>query len=177
VTSSTPVLPFFGDLSCRVLARAGVPVQEHKSMSKRIAILNGPNLNMLGQREASIYGQVTLDEIRLACTEEGARLGLQIGFEQTNWEGGLVDLIQGCAGTSAGIVINPGAYSHTSLAIHDALLAVNLPTVEVHISNIFAREEFRHHSYVSRAATGVICGLGPTGYILALNALAAQITE
>jgi 3-dehydroquinate dehydratase II len=146
-------------------------------MSNRIAILNGPNLNMLGQREAAIYGQVTLDEIRQACAEEGERLGLSIGFEQTNWEGGLIDLIHGCAEGTSGIVINPGGYSHTSVAIHDALMAVNVPTIEVHISNIFAREKFRHHSYVSPAATGVICGLGPTGYILALNALAALIAD
>jgi 3-dehydroquinate dehydratase-2 len=146
-------------------------------MADTIHILNGPNLNMLGSREAEIYGTVTLDDVREACTDEGARLGVDIVFEQTNSEGTLVDLIQATRGNASGIVINPGAYSHTSIAIHDALRVVDLPIIEVHISNIFAREPFRHHSYVSPVATGVICGLGATGYILAVNALAAQFSH
>ena len=146
-------------------------------MADTIHILNGPNLNMLGSREAEIYGTVTLDDVREACTDEGARLGVDIVFEQTNSEGMLVDLIQATRGNASGIVINPGAYSHTSIAIHDALRVVDLPIIEVHISNIFAREPFRHHSYVSPVATGVICGLGATGYILAVNALAAQFSH
>ncbi|WP_029041414.1 type II 3-dehydroquinate dehydratase [Cucumibacter marinus] len=146
-------------------------------MADTIHILNGPNLNMLGSREAEIYGTVTLDDVREACTDEGARLGVDIVFEQTNSEGTLVDLIQATRDNASGVIINPGAYSHTSIAIHDALRVVDLPVIEVHISNIFAREPFRHHSYVSPVATGVICGLGATGYILAVNALAAQFSH
>lgn len=146
-------------------------------MAKRIHILNGPNLNMLGVRESSIYGQVTLEDIGRACAEECQRLGIDLGFDQTNSEGELVDQIQASLGQADGIIINAGAYSHTSLAVHDALRAVALPIVEVHISNIYARESFRHHSHISSVATGVICGLGPTGYILAINALTAIIAE
>lgn len=143
-------------------------------MAKRIHILNGPNLNMLGAREAEIYGTVTLDEVEAGCREHASRLGLEIEFHQTNSEGALVDLIQAARGVADGIVLNAGAYSHTSVAVHDAILAAGVPVVEVHLSNIYARERFRHRSLVSGVAVGVICGLGPTGYILALNALAAR---
>lgn len=143
-------------------------------MAKRIHILNGPNLNMLGAREAEIYGTVTLEEIEAACREHAGRLGLEIEFHQTNSEGTLVDLVQAARGIADGIVLNAGGYSHTSVALHDAILAAGVPVVEVHLSNIYARERFRHRSLVSSVAVGVICGLGPTGYILALNALAAR---
>lgn len=143
-------------------------------MAKRIHILNGPNLNMLGSREADIYGTVTLKQIADACAEHAGRLNLELEFQQTNSEGTLVDFIHAARGVADGIVLNAGAYSHTSIAVHDAIKAAGVPVIEVHLSNIFAREEFRHHSYISPVAAGVICGLGPTGYILALNALAAR---
>jgi len=144
-------------------------------MAKRVLVLNGPNLNMLGVREPATYGSQTLDDIVAMCVAEGQALGLEVEARQSNHEGELVTWIQQALGTFGGIVINPGAYSHTSVAIHDALRAVGLPVVEVHLSNIYTRESFRHHSYVSPVATGVICGLGATGYRLALAALAEKL--
>ena len=138
-------------------------------------MLNGPNLNMLGRREPGIYGGATLAAIEASCREAGNRLDLEVDFRQTNHEGVLVDWIQEAADRSKGIAINPGAFTHTSVALHDALRAVGLPVIEVHLSNIFARESFRHHSYVSPVAAGVICGLGPHGYVLALEALARLV--
>jgi len=137
-----------------------------------ILILNGPNLNLLGTREPTIYGSLTLDDIEDMCRERAERLGVTIDFRQTNSEGELVTWIQRAKGENDGIVINAAAYSHTSIAIHDALAAVELPTVEVHLSNIYKREAFRHHSHVSAVARGVICGFGAKGYVLALDALA-----
>lgn len=137
----------------------------------KVLLLNGPNLNLLGRREPKIYGSTTLAEIEAACLREGKRLGLAVTCKQSNHEGELVTWIQECLGKADGIIINPGAYSHTSIAILDALTAVGLPVVEVHLSNIHRREEFRHNSYVSLIATGVICGLGAKGYQLALQAL------
>jgi 3-dehydroquinate dehydratase-2 len=144
-------------------------------MASPVFILNGPNLNMLGRREPGIYGAQTLADIEAACVAEGKALGLSIDFRQTNVEGILVDWIQEAAEKAKGIVINPGAYTHTSVALQDALRAAALPVIEVHLSNIFARESFRHHSFVSPVATGVICGLGPRGYTLALAALAGLV--
>jgi 3-dehydroquinate dehydratase-2 len=144
---------------------------------KLVAVLNGPNLNMLGMREPERYGSATLDDVETLCAETGERLGLAIDFRQTNGEGELVSWIQECRGRAAGIVINPAGYSHTSIAVMDALLAVGLPVVEVHITNIHRREEFRHHSYVSRAAVGVIAGLGMRGYALALEAMAGLLAD
>jgi len=142
-----------------------------------IAVLNGPNLNMLGLREPAIYGRATLDDVEQVCVQAAERLDVAIDFRQTNGEGELISWVQECRGRARGIVINPGAYSHTSIALLDALNAVALPVVEVHISNIHRREEFRRHSFVSLAATGVICGLGVRGYALALNALADIIMD
>lgn len=136
-----------------------------------VLIVNGPNLNMLGMREPSIYGRETLADVERACRAEAARLKLEIEFRQSNHEGELVDLIQGARTRNSGIIINAGAYTHTSVALLDALNAAELPVIEVHLSNIFRREAFRHHSYVSLAATGVICGLGSRGYLLALAAM------
>ena len=146
-------------------------------MANKIAILNGPNLNLLGNREGDIYGSIGLAEIEAACADECERFGFELEFFQTNSEGDLVTLIQDAGAACVGLIINPAAYTHTSIAIHDAIRAINIPVIEVHLSNIFARESFRHHSYVSPVVTGTICGLGPTGYILAIGALATQIPE
>ena len=136
-----------------------------------ILVLNGPNLNMLGTRQPEIYGRETLADIEKACKRHGARIGLSVEFRQSNHEGELIDWIQQARGHVAGIILNAGAYTHTSVAIHDALLAVDAPIIEVHLSNIHQREPFRHHSYVSKVAKGMICGFGSHGYILALDAL------
>lgn len=144
-------------------------------MPKRVLILNGPNLNMLGIREPKTYGSQTLADIEAMCKAEGKRLGLTVECKQSNREGELVEWIQQAYGKKDGIVINPGGYSHTSVAIRDALSAVAIPTIEVHLSNIHAREEFRHYSYVSAVAVGVICGLGAAGYRLALEALSERL--
>lgn len=142
-----------------------------------VYVLNGPNLNMLGMRQPKIYGSATLDDVELICIQNAEQLEIAIDFRQTNDEGELVSWIQECRGKAKGIIINAGAYSHTSIATLDALLSVELPVIEVHISNIYRRESFRHHSYVSHAATGVICGLGLQGYALALAAMADLILE
>ena len=143
----------------------------------KVLILNGPNLNMLGTRQPEIYGAVTLADIEADCERRGQDLGLTVECRQSNSEGELVGWIQAARKDAQAVIINPGAYSHTSVAILDALLAVDLPVVEVHLSNIYRREEFRHHSYVSKAAQGVICGFGARGYIMALEALAAQLVD
>ena len=140
-------------------------------MSENILILNGPNLNLLGTREPHIYGTSTLGDIEQACAARAQEIGFDIDFRQSNSESDLITFIQQAAKTSSGIIINPAAYSHTSIAIADAIEAVGLPVIEVHVSNIFAREAFRHHSYISPVATGIVCGFGTNGYILALNAL------
>lgn len=142
-----------------------------------VAVLNGPNLNMLGLRQPGVYGSATMDDVEQLCAETADQLGLAIDFRQTNGEGELVSWVQECRGRAAGIVINPAAYTHTSVALLDALLAVELPVIEVHISNIHRREEFRRRSYVSMAAVGVICGLGPRGYALALRGMAGLIED
>jgi 3-dehydroquinate dehydratase-2 len=140
-------------------------------MAIPIFVLNGPNLNMLGTREPGIYGGKSLGDIEKDCQEAGKALGLAVDFRQTNSEGTLVDWIQEAATAAKGIVFNPGAYTHTSVALQDAIRAAGVPVIEIHLSNIFAREPFRHHSYVSPVAAGVICGLGPLGYRLALEAI------
>lgn len=140
---------------------------------RRIFVINGPNLNMLGTRQPEIYGSDTLADIEKGCREKAAALGLDVEFFQSNHEGEIVSAIQRARGCFDAVVINPAAYSHTSVAIMDALLACDMPVVEVHLSNIHRREEFRHFSYVSKAADGVICGFGKQGYLLALEAAAS----
>ena len=142
-----------------------------------IAVLNGPNLNMLGVREPEKYGTSTLDDVEALCAEVADELGLAIDFRQTNSEGELVTWVQECRGRAAGIIMNPAGYTTTSIAVMDALLAVGVPVIEVHITNIHRREEFRHHSFISKAATGVICGLGVEGYALAIRAMAGLIAQ
>lgn len=143
-------------------------------MPNTIFVLNGPNLNLLGTREPETYGHATLADIETLCRAAAKRHGCTVDFRQSNREGELVDWIQEAgAHMAAGVVINPGAYSHTSIAILDAVLAIKVPVIEVHISNIFARESFRHHSHVSRGAKAVICGFGPHGYVLAIDGLIA----
>jgi 3-dehydroquinate dehydratase II len=142
-----------------------------------ILVLNGPNLNLLGIREPEIYGRETLADIEESCLEAAAGLGVAVDFRQSNHEGQLVDWIQEARENADGIIINPGGYTHSSLAIHDALRAADLPIVEVHLSNIHRRESFRHRSFVSLAATGIICGLGGHGYVLALEAMARLIAR
>jgi 3-dehydroquinate dehydratase II len=141
-------------------------------MTSLVYVLNGPNLNMLGVREPEVYGTETLDDLRKRTETAAAKNGLAIDFRQSNIEGEIVNWVQEARGKAKGIIINAGGYTHTSVAILDALQAVSLPTIEVHLSNIFRRDEFRQHSYISLAATGVICGLGAKGYELALEAMA-----
>lgn len=148
---------------------------DQSAMSRKILILNGPNLNLLGTREPEIYGAETLADVERACKAYGRKIALKVDFRQSNNEGELVQWIQDARKDCGAIVINAGAYTHTSVAILDALLAVSLPVIEVHLSNIYKRDEFRHHSYISKAATGVICGLGSQGYLLALDALADRL--
>jgi 3-dehydroquinate dehydratase-2 len=141
----------------------------------RIDILNGPNLNLLGVREPQIYGRQTLADIEAECRRFAGGQGLEITFRQSNHEGQIIDWIQEARASAAGLIINPAGFTSTSIAILDALKMFEGPIVEVHLSNIHRREAFRHHSYVSLAATGVICGLGAQGYTLALEAIAAMI--
>jgi 3-dehydroquinate dehydratase-2 len=145
-------------------------------MAKTIYVLNGPNLNMLGTREPETYGHATLADVEKLCADTAAGFGLSADCRQSNREGELVDFIhEAHAEKAAGIVINAGAYSHTSIALHDALIAAQIPAVEVHISNVYAREEFRHHSFTAKAAFASLCGFGIDGYRLAVNGLAAKI--
>ena len=140
-----------------------------------VLILNGPNLNLIGTRQPEVYGSTTLADIEKLCAAEAARLELEIGFEQSNHEGALIDLIHAARGTHAGIILNAGAYTHTSIALMDAIASVELPLVEVHLSNIHARESFRHTSYIAPVALGQICGFGAQGYVLALQALKGHL--
>ncbi len=146
-------------------------------MTKQIALINGPNLNLLGTREPEIYGSETLKDIETALGAQAKALGYSLICKQSNVEGELVNFIQEAAASGClGIIINPAAYTHTSIAIMDALRATSLPCVEIHLSNVHAREHFRHHSFVSRVASGVICGFGTKGYSLALEALVSKLT-
>ena len=138
---------------------------------KKIIILNGPNLNLLGEREKSQYGNFTLKDVEKTCKEFAKMNNLDLSFFQSNIEGELVEKIQESRNDQDGLVINAGGYTHTSVAIHDALKILKLPIIELHISNIYNREEFRHKSLISKVANGVICGFGADGYIMALNAM------
>ena len=140
-------------------------------MSHKILVINGPNLNLLGTREKEKYGQFTLEDIRNKCESYAKKTGIIIKFEQSNVEGEIVNIIQDAKKKYDGIVINAGGYTHTSVAILDALLAVKIPTIELHITNIYKREEFRHKSLISKAADGIICGLGVSGYLMAIDGI------
>jgi 3-dehydroquinate dehydratase-2 len=144
---------------------------------RRLLLANGPNLNLLGTRQPEVYGSTTLAEIEARVAEVAAELGLYTRAVQSNHEGGLIDAIHAARADCAGIVINPAAYSHTSVAIADALRSVGLPVAEVHLSNIHAREEFRHHSYVSAVADMVVAGAGPLGYEMAVRYLAGRLSQ
>jgi 3-dehydroquinate dehydratase-2 len=144
-------------------------------MAKTVYVLNGPNLNLLGSREPEKYGHATLDDVEALCRKTAERHGFAVEFRQSNREGELIDWIhEARAQKAAGIIINAGGYSHTSVAIHDALLAANVPVIEVHITNIYARENFRHHSHVAAAAKATLSGFGTEGYALAITGLAAM---
>jgi 3-dehydroquinate dehydratase-2 len=140
-----------------------------------VFVLNGPNLNLVGSREPEVYGRQTLSDIEDAVKKRAKSHGLKVVFRQSNHEGVLVDWIQEARTKSSGVIINPGAYSHTSIAIYDAFKALEKPIVEVHLSNPYQRERFRHHSYISGIAKGVIAGLGGTGYLLAVDAMAGLV--
>ena len=146
-------------------------------VARPVHILNGPNLNLLGSREPEIYGTSTLADIERMCAARLGEYDLEMKFDQSNDEGALVDMVQAARGTADGLILNAGAYTHTSIALHDALQALDIPAIELHLSNIFAREPFRHHSYISPTVQGVICGLGPKGYLLAVDAIATLIKE
>ncbi len=142
---------------------------------KPIFILNGPNLNLLGLREPAIYGSDTLKDVEARCAAQAASLGLAIDFRQSNSEGDLVTWIHEAREKASAIAINAGAYTHTSIALHDALKAADIPAVELHLSNVHKRESFRHHSYLAPAVHGVICGFGVNSYELAISALATLL--
>lgn len=145
-------------------------------MAKTIYVLNGPNLNLLGQREPEKYGRATLADVEKLCRKQAKAHGLEVEFRQSNHEGELIDLIHEASRKKAlGLIINPAGYSHTSIAIMDAILGTQLPTIEVHVTNIHQRDAFRHHSYISHAARAVLCGFGVDGYRLAVDGLAAMV--
>jgi 3-dehydroquinate dehydratase-2 len=146
-------------------------------MAKTVYVLNGPNLNLLGTREPETYGRATLHDVERLCHETAKHYKLQVEFRQSNQEGALVDWIhEAGAKKAAGIVLNAGGYTHSSIAIRDAISAVQIPVIEVHISNIFAREDFRHHSHIAPVAKATLCGFGVNGYALAISGLAAMLT-
>jgi len=146
-------------------------------VSRRVLVVNGPNLNLLGQREPGVYGRVTLAEIEERTRALGAELGLDVSFFQSNAEGAIVDAIQEAIGAAAALVVNPAAYTHTSVAIRDAIAASGLPAVEVHLSNVHAREDFRRTSLTAPVCRGVVAGFGAEGYLLALRAVAALLAS
>ncbi|MDE0589594.1 type II 3-dehydroquinate dehydratase [Halocynthiibacter sp. C4] len=142
-----------------------------------ILILNGPNLNLLGTRQPEVYGSETLADIEARCRDKAADLGIELAFAQSNHEGTLVDLIHEARGTHAGIILNAGAYTHTSVALRDAISSVELPVIELHLSNIHARESFRHVSHIAPVALGQICGFGSAGYLLSMDAMLGHLTQ
>lgn len=140
-----------------------------------LLILNGPNLNLLGIRQPEVYGRATLSDIEAMCREKAQQLGIAVTFRQTNHEGVLVDAIHAARGTQDGVILNAGAYTHTSIALMDAVSSAEVPLIELHLSNIHAREAFRQQSYIARVAVGVICGFGPAGYPLAMQAMITHL--
>jgi 3-dehydroquinate dehydratase-2 len=149
--------------------------KQRQSKALPIYILNGPNLNLLGTREPEVYGHTTLAQVEKMCAAQAASHGLSVLFRQSNHEGEIVDFLQEARTGASAVIINPAGYGHTSIAILDALLALAIPVIEVHLSNIHRREAFRHHSYVSKGATGIIMGLGASGYLRAIDAVAEII--
>lgn len=145
------------------------------AMKYTLLILNGPNLNLLGTRQPAVYGTTTLADIEALCQKKAQALSISVEFQQSNHEGALVDAIQGAVGAYNGIILNAGAYTHTSVALMDAIGSVEVPVIELHLSNIHAREAFRHHSYIAPVAIGQICGFGATGYPLAIDAMIAHL--
>jgi 3-dehydroquinate dehydratase-2 len=148
-----------------------------KSKTLPVYVLNGPNLNLLGTREPEVYGRTTLPEIGKMVTTRARTFGLAVIFRQSNHEGELIDWIQECRTKGSGLILNAGALTHTSVALYDACRALSHPIIEVHLSNPYARETFRHHSFISAAARGVICGLGANGYLVAVDALAQMLNQ
>jgi 3-dehydroquinate dehydratase-2 len=147
---------------------------------RKILVLNGPNLNLLGQREPGVYGAATLADVEQLCRDTAAKLGCEIDFRQSNHEGVLIDALQEAGrgvktGDVLGVVFNPGAYTHTSVALHDAIKGAEVPVIETHISNVHARETFRHHSYISPAAAGIVVGFGVDGYAIAIEGLVRKL--
>lgn len=140
-----------------------------------LLILNGPNLNLLGLRQPEVYGRTTIADVEAMCRSHAEALGVALDFAQSNHEGALIDAIHAARGTKDGIILNAGAYTHTSLALMDAISSAEVPTIELHLSNVHAREEFRHVSYIAKVALGVICGFGPRGYTLAMDALVSHL--
>ncbi|MGA9434704.1 MAG: type II 3-dehydroquinate dehydratase [Roseobacter sp.] len=140
-----------------------------------VLILNGPNLNLLGTRQPDVYGSTTLADIEEICHEHAQTIDISVFFQQSNHEGVLVDAIHAARGTHSGIILNAGAYTHTSIALMDAIASVELPAIELHLSNVHAREEFRHQSYIAKVCVGMICGFGAHGYVLAMDAMKAKI--
>ena len=146
-------------------------------MTKKILIINGPNLNLLGEREESKYGKITLEQLKKNCEIHAKTIDLEIKFDQSNVEGEIVTIIQKAKGVFDGIIINAAGYTHTSVAILDALLAVKIPTIELHITNIYSREEFRKKSLISKAVNGIICGFGVNGYIMSLDSIKKMVIK
>ena len=146
-------------------------------MTHSILILNGPNLNLLGTRQPEVYGSTTLADIEALCEARAKELGIDIAFAQSNHEGALVDMLHAARGVHDGVILNAGAYTHTSVALMDAISSVMLPVIELHLSNIHAREAFRQHSYIAPVAIGQICGFGAAGYPLAMEAMVSHLTK
>ena len=146
-------------------------------MTQKILVINGPNLNLLGTREKEKYGKSSLNDIQKNCTSHAKKIGLDVEFKQSNVEGEIVNFIQESKKNHVGIIINAGGYTHTSVAILDALLAVKKPSIELHITNIYKREDFRHKSLISKAVDGIICGMGVEGYIMALDGIKKIINK
>ncbi|MFA8443102.1 type II 3-dehydroquinate dehydratase [Yoonia sp.] len=146
-------------------------------MTCSILILNGPNLNLLGTRQPEVYGSTTLADVEALCAEKGKELGVDIAFAQSNHEGALVDMLHAARGVHDGVILNAGAYTHTSVALMDAISSIMMPVIELHLSNIHAREAFRQHSYIAPVAIGQVCGFGAAGYPLAMEAMVSHLTK